>query len=57
MVEFIACAIALFIVHGIPYLMDSGNRKEQERRNADEFMRKSFGEDYKEKMDKWSKGV
>ena len=56
MVELIACAIALFIVHGIPYLISRENRKEQERRNADEFMRKSFGENYKEKMERWERG-
>lgn len=56
MVNLIFCAIALFIVQGIPYLIDSKNRKEQESKNADEFMRKSFGEDYKEKMVGWSKG-
>jgi len=54
--ELIACAIALFIVHGIPYLISRENRKEQERRNADEFMRKSFGENYKEKMERWERG-
>ena len=56
MVKLIACAIALFIVYGIPYLMDSKNRKEQQRKNVDEFMRKSFGEDYKEKMERWERG-
>lgn len=56
MANLIFCAIALFIIHGIPYLIDSKNRKEQERKNADEFMRKSFGADYKKKMIGWSKG-
>ena len=55
--KLIGCAIALFVVYGIPYLMDGKNRKECERRNADEFMKKGFSDDYKEKMDRWSKGV
>lgn len=49
--------IGVSIVYGILYIIYRNKRKEQDRRNADEFMRKSFGEDYKEKMDKWSKGV
>lgn len=33
MVNLIFCAITLFIVHSIPYLIDSKNRKEQESKN------------------------
>ena len=31
-------------------------QKIQERKNIDEFMRKSFGENYKEKMKRWERG-
>ena len=53
MAELIGCVVGFIVVFGIPYLIDRGNRKYQEKINADEFMRKGFGEDYQEKMNKW----
>lgn len=56
MVEFISDTIALIIVLGIPYLISKKNEKIEAEKNAEEFMKKHFGGDYKEKMERWERG-
>ena len=56
MIELISCLVAFGIVFGIPYMISRKEQKIQERKNIDEFMRKNFGENYKEKMKRWERG-
>lgn len=56
MVELISDTIALIIVLGIPYLISKKNEKIEAEKNAEEFMKKHFGGDYKEKMERWERG-
>ena len=56
MIELISCLVAFGIVFGIPYMISRKEQKIQERKNIDEFVRKSFGENYKEKMKRWERG-
>lgn len=56
MIEFISYLVAFGIVFGIPYMISRKEQKIQERKNIDEFVRKSFGENYKEKMKRWERG-
>lgn len=52
MVEFISDTIALIIVFGIPYLISKTNEKKEAEKNAEEFMKKHFGEDYKDRINR-----
>lgn len=40
MVKLISCIIALFIVHGIPYMIDKGNEKQREANLEEEFRKR-----------------
>lgn len=55
MIEFISYLVAFGIVFGIPYMISRKEQKIQERKNIDEFMRKSFGENYKRENEKMGK--
>ena len=52
MIELISCLIAFGIVFGIPYLIDKKNEKIEAKKNAEEFMKKHFGEDYKNRINR-----
>lgn len=51
--ELISCLIGFGIYLWLSSL-GCKNGKNQDKNNIDEFMKKSFGEDYKEKMSKWN---
>lgn len=52
MVEFISDTIVLIIVFGISYLISKKNEKIEAEKNAEEFMKKHFGEDYKDRINR-----
>ena len=52
MVQTIGWLIAFGIVYGIPYLRDKKNEKIEAEKNTEEFMKKHFGEDYKDKLNR-----
>ncbi len=47
-----AYLIAFIIVFGIPYLISKNNEKIEAEKNAEEFMKKHFGEDYKNRINR-----
>lgn len=52
MIEFISYLVAFIIVFGIPYLISKKNKKIEAEKNAEEFMKKHFGEDYKDRINR-----
>lgn len=52
MAQIIGSIIAFIIVFGIPYLIGKKNEKIEAEKNADEFMKKHFGEDYKDRINR-----
>lgn len=50
LLDLIAWGTGLFVVFGIPWLLDNKNRKNQYRINAIESMKKLFGDDYKNRF-------
>ena len=46
MAQLIGYLVAFIIVFGIPYLIDKKNEKIEKEKNAEEFMKKHFGEDW-----------
>lgn len=52
MIEFISYLVAFGIVFGIPYLIDKKNERIEAGKNAEEFMKKHFGEDYKDRINR-----
>lgn len=50
MADLIGVLVGLGVVFGIPYLMDKKNERIEAERNAEEFMKKHFGEDYKDRI-------
>lgn len=56
MIQSVSYLIAFIIVFGIPYLIDKKNEKIETERNAEEFMKKHFGDDYKDRINRRQKG-
>ena len=54
--EVIGTILAFIIVFGIPYLIDKKNEKIEAEKNVEEFMKKHFGEDYKDRINRRQKG-
>ncbi len=52
MIQSVSYLIAFIIVFGIPYLIDKKNEKIETERNAEEFMKKHFGDDYKDRINR-----
>lgn len=52
MTQLIATIIAFIIVFGSPYLIDKKNKRIEAEKNAEEFMKKHFGEDYKDRINR-----
>lgn len=50
--ELIGTILGFIIVFGIPYLMDKENERIEAEKNAEEFMKKHFGEDYKDRINR-----
>lgn len=50
--ELIGTILAFIIVFGIPYLINKGKEQDDAERSANEFMKKHFGENYKDKMNR-----
>lgn len=44
--------IVFIIVFGIPYLTNKKNERIEAEQNAEEFMKKHFGEDYKDRINR-----
>lgn len=44
--------VAFIIVFGIPYLINKKNESIEAEKNAEEFMKKHFGEDYKDRINR-----
>ena len=47
-----AYLIAFIIVFGIPYLISKKNEKIEVEKSTEEFMKKRFGEDYKDRINR-----
>lgn len=52
MAQLIGFLVAFVIVFGIPYLIDKKNEKIEAEKNAEEFMKKHFGENYKDRINR-----
>lgn len=52
MARLIGCLIVFIVVFGIPYLIDKKNEKIEAEKNTEEFMKKHFGEDYKDRINR-----
>ena len=52
MAQAIGSIVAFIIVFGIPYLISKKNEKIEAEKNAEEFMKKHFGEDYKDRINR-----
>lgn len=52
MVQAIGSIVAFIIVFGIPYLISKKNERIEAEKNAEEFMKKHFGEDYKDRINR-----
>lgn len=52
MAQAIGSIIAFIIVFGIPYLIDKKNERIETEKNAEEFMKKHFGENYKDRINR-----
>lgn len=50
--ELIGSIVAFIIVYGIPYLISKKNERIEVEKNAEEFMKKHFGEDYKDRINR-----
>lgn len=50
--ELIGCIVAFIIVFGIPYLISKKNERIEAEKNAEEFMKKHFGVDYKDRINR-----
>lgn len=50
MTQLIGYLVTFIIIFGIPYLIDKKNERMDAERNAEEFMKKHFGEDYKDRI-------
>lgn len=52
MAEFIGYLVAFILVYGIPWMIHKNNENIEAKRNAEEFMEKHFGKNYKDKLNR-----
>lgn len=52
MAEFIGCLVVFILVYGIPWMIHKNNENIEAKRNAEEFMEKHFGKNYKDKLNR-----
>lgn len=52
MAQAIGSIVAFIIVFGIPYLISKKNERIEVEKNAEEFMKKHFGEDYNDRINR-----
>ena len=52
MAQAIGSIVAFIIVFGIPYLIGKKNERIEAEKNAEEFMKKHFGEDYNDRINR-----